>query len=175
MPRFAIRFETARLEVLPWRTPGEDADLAGFLEVLLDDEVTRWLPRSWQGPFPRERTLRWIERRDAEGTILRVLAKDSREPVGLLTLYGSVCAEGSAELRIGYLLARAAWGRGLASELVEGLVAWCRAQCGPGRLVAHVTPANLASRRVLEKSGFRLVCEAGASAGAMIELELLLS
>lgn len=59
---------------------------------------------------------------------------------------------------LGYTLRRSHWGRGLASELAEALIAWHRAHpmppAEPGALVAFAAPDNIASRRVLEKAGF---------------------
>ena len=55
---------------------------------------------------------------------------------------------------IGYWLGRAHWGQGLGSELVRAL-ADAHLAAGGRPLVAPVVPANAASRRVLEKAGFR--------------------
>ena len=66
-------------------------------------------------------------------------------------------------LRLGYMLAESSWGKGLASELVRGVVEWCE-----NKDVASVTGGverdNIASRRVLEKCGF--VCEPGMEKAA---------
>ncbi|WP_377320977.1 GNAT family N-acetyltransferase [Pimelobacter simplex] len=58
---------------------------------------------------------------------------------------------------LGYTLGRDVWGRGLASELAAELVAWHHAHPlpEPAALLAFATPDNAASRRVLEKAGFR--------------------
>jgi RimJ/RimL family protein N-acetyltransferase len=61
---------------------------------------------------------------------------------------------------IGYILARSQWGQGFASELVRALVDVATAN-GLHELYACVHPDNLASIRVLEKSGF----ETGACVG----------
>lgn len=55
---------------------------------------------------------------------------------------------------VGYWLGRASWGRGLASEAVATLLPACFAS-GVSRATAHVNEENVASRRVLEKNGFR--------------------
>jgi RimJ/RimL family protein N-acetyltransferase len=50
------------------------------------------------------------------------------------------------------------WGRGLASEAAEGVVAWAfRPPLDAASLFAGHHPHNGASRRVLEKLGFRMV------------------
>jgi RimJ/RimL family protein N-acetyltransferase len=55
-------------------------------------------------------------------------------------------------------LAHRLWGRGLATEIANVLVDWHRAHPmnEPGTLTAFATTDNVASRRVLEKVGFRL-------------------
>jgi [ribosomal protein S5]-alanine N-acetyltransferase len=60
---------------------------------------------------------------------------------------------GRQEVEIGYALAPAMWGRGLATEMAEWLVAYA-AESGVAGLVAYTEPTNGASRRVLEKAGF---------------------
>ncbi len=58
------------------------------------------------------------------------------------------------EVELGYTLARAAWGRGYATEAGELCVAEAR-ELGLSELVGVVDVGNPASARVLEKLGFR--------------------
>lgn len=57
------------------------------------------------------------------------------------------------DIELGYTLARPAWGRGYATELGGALIRHAFDVLGAPRVVAQVEPANLASRRVLEKLG----------------------
>ena len=59
----------------------------------------------------------------------------------------------SGEVELGYTLARAAWGRGYATEAGELCLAEAR-ELGLGELVGVVDARNPASLRVLEKLGF---------------------
>ena len=61
---------------------------------------------------------------------------------------------GGTEVEVGYALAFEAWGQGYATEMAKALAAHADAG-GHGRLVAYTEPTNAASRRVLEKAGFR--------------------
>jgi RimJ/RimL family protein N-acetyltransferase len=56
---------------------------------------------------------------------------------------------------IGWVLAAHAHGRGYATEGVTAALAWADAHFGPVRMVCLMDPANVASRRVAEKFGFR--------------------
>jgi [ribosomal protein S5]-alanine N-acetyltransferase len=61
---------------------------------------------------------------------------------------------GATEVEVGYALAFDSWGRGYATEMARALAAHAEAE-GHGPLVAYTEPTNAASRRVLEKAGFR--------------------
>jgi RimJ/RimL family protein N-acetyltransferase len=56
---------------------------------------------------------------------------------------------------LGYWIATQATGRGLGRRAIEQVVAWAREQSAIATLWAIVADANVASRRVLEVSGFR--------------------
>ncbi|MBP3532132.1 MAG: GNAT family N-acetyltransferase [Thermoguttaceae bacterium] len=61
----------------------------------------------------------------------------------------------TAVVEIGYGVDEAFRGRGLATEAVGALVDWGREREDVGVIVAETLTANLPSRRVLEKNGFR--------------------
>ena len=61
---------------------------------------------------------------------------------------------------IGYWLAPAAWGQGLATEAAEGLIGWLDIRGQADKLVSGYFKDNPASGRVLEKLGFRATHEA---------------
>ena len=52
-----------------------------------------------------------------------------------------------------YLLDRAYWGRGLATEAAREVLRHAREDLGRARLVAFIDPRNRASVRVAEKAG----------------------
>ena len=154
-------FMTQRLLVREWRSLSPDEwaerDLVDVVEALLTTRVTRSLPAAWHGAYTLERAHDWIRERDREGVTLLVVERSSRLPVGLVILFESDQeGVGGSEIRLGYLLSESAWGRGLASELVQGFVDWCR-DAGVASIVGGVERGNAPSRHVLEKSGF--VCD----------------
>ena len=57
------------------------------------------------------------------------------------------------DVELGYTLARAAWGRGYATELGRALIEHAFTELEAPRVVAQVEPANQGSRHVLEKLG----------------------
>lgn len=161
-------FATERLTIRPWHEPISQAngsgDLPDVVAAMLTPAVTASLPDEWHGPFSVERARRWIEQRDAEGDTLLAVDRASGRAVGLLILHESTAEAGpGVDIRLGYLLAEADWGRGLGRELVAGFVSWCRGQPRISSIVGGVEADNAASIRILEASGF--VREGGTSSG----------
>lgn len=64
-----------------------------------------------------------------------------------------------ARLEIGYIVAPAQQGRGLMTEAVAALVAYCFDRLAVHRIEALIHPDNAASIRLVERLGFR--CEGG--------------
>jgi len=60
--------------------------------------------------------------------------------------------EGGPDIELGYKLARAYWGQGLAAEAAQACLDWALAE-RPERVVAIVDPANIRSARILSKIG----------------------
>lgn len=69
----------------------------------------------------------------------------------------STLLEGAQATEVAYGLLPEFWGRGYASELVRTAVAQGFVRLGVPEIVSYVLPDNVASRRVVEKSGF--LCE----------------
>jgi RimJ/RimL family protein N-acetyltransferase len=71
-------------------------------------------------------------------------------PIGMIGLHPN----GGFAPEIGYWLGRPYWGRGLATEAAQALLAWARRQWGKRAILAGHFADNPASGRVLEKAGF---------------------
>ncbi|MFM7517890.1 MAG: GNAT family N-acetyltransferase [Pirellula sp.] len=78
----------------------------------------------------------------------------NRQDGTLLGSTGISCTD-SGEAMTGYVLAKANWGKGFATEVVRAMIGVAR-QLELQRLFALCHPAHGASRRVLEKTGFLL-------------------
>ena len=152
-------FVTGRLQVGPWRAVAQRAglDLAGVIAELLTDRTTVALPEPWQGNYTVERARAWIEDRDAESPTLLVMEVASASPVGLVVLSELPIDESMVDVRIGYVIAETSWGRGLATELLSGLVDWMRIEPSVHTLTGGVDLTNHASVRVMENNGFHRI------------------
>ena len=93
------------------------------------------------------------ERSETGPGLLTVERKDTGDVIG----YCGLVLDGNGppgELELAYELLRAVHGRGFATEAGHAVVAWV-GEAGHQRLWAGVRDWNVASRRVLEKLGFR--------------------
>jgi len=81
-------------------------------------------------------------------------AEDGREAVlvGAGGFFGRPSGDGVAE--IGYSVVPGFRGRGLATELTAALMEFALETPGVARLIAHTTPDNVGSIKVLERCGF---------------------
>ncbi|MES9898721.1 MAG: GNAT family N-acetyltransferase [Sedimenticola sp.] len=87
-----------------------------------------------------------------------VIAKESGRLIGCCGLSYATVDE-SDEVEIGYRLAQEQWGKGLASESANSVLAHGFESCDIESIVGIVSPRHSASIRVLEKVGFRTFSE----------------
>lgn len=147
-----IELFTPRLQ-LRWMREG-DAD--AHFAVHADPEVARYLSRpAWtelsQAAESIEQTL--ADYAGGEGLRLGVVLRDTGQLIGNASLFHFV--DDSRRCEVGYVMARAHWGRGFASEMLEALLGYGFDTLGLNRVEADIDPANAASGRVLEKLGFK--------------------
>ena len=128
-------------------------DLSCFLPMLADREVIRYLIHT--DPWPRERIEKWLtscQRRWEEhgyGFWILEHQKDQR-PIGWSGLNWLPDTE---EIEVLYALDRPYWGQGLATETARFSVKYGFDVVGLEKIIGLVVPDNIASARVLEKSG----------------------
>jgi RimJ/RimL family protein N-acetyltransferase len=131
------------------------SDLDALAAILADPEVMRYMPGG--RPIPREQVARnlpaRIERlaRDGFGMWAVERTADGR----LIGQCGLFHLDNTPEIEVAYLLDRACWGQGLASEAAGAALRYGFETLGLPRIVGVALPANRASCRVLEKIGLR--------------------
>lgn len=144
------RFETARLLLRP---PTLD-DAENIFETYANDpEVTRYLV--WEPHETLEDTRKFLQRCVEvweEGTAFPwvLVLKETGQLVGMLELR----FEGH-KADLGYVMAKAFWGEGFATEAAKLVVDWALAQPPIYRVWAVCDVDNYASARVLEKAGMQ--------------------
>lgn len=147
---------TARLTLRPFR----EGDAAALFAIFSDAEVVRfWSCAAWtdiaQAQAMIDEALRQVGSDSGGGAVLRyaIALRDTDQLVGVCNLRGFF--EQNRRCELGYALARAWWGRGLAGEALEALLAHAFGALGLNRIEADIDPRNDASARLLERLGFR--------------------
>jgi RimJ/RimL family protein N-acetyltransferase len=149
-----VEIETVRMRLRRWRP--EDVD--SLARIYDDPEVVRYL-------FPmdgREAVRRQIEgfERQWDERGLGKWAAEDRATGALIGRIGFFhhddfdAAPGLPE--VGWTLARAHWGRGLATEGGKASLELAFGKLGVERVISIIAPQNVSSRRVAEKLGLAL-------------------
>jgi [ribosomal protein S5]-alanine N-acetyltransferase len=142
---------TERLRLRPFA----DADAEPLFALQSDAYVLRY----WDSPpwTERARAEQFIARSRAmaeEGSGARMVIERDSTFVGWCTLNSWNPEFRSASL--GYCLARAGWGQGIATEAAGALLGWAFDTLDLNRVQAEADTRNAPSARVLEKLGFTL-------------------
>jgi RimJ/RimL family protein N-acetyltransferase len=141
---------TPRLHLRP-RTM---ADLDACVAMDLDPEVLRFI--YVQAPDP-EQHRQHLQARFATGWPPRggIWAVEWRSTPGFLGWCGLFPLEESGLIEIGYRYARAAWGRGVGTEVARAVLDHGFRDLGIDPIVAVTHPGNRGSQHVLEKIGLK--------------------
>jgi [ribosomal protein S5]-alanine N-acetyltransferase len=143
--------ETTRMRLLPWHAD----DWLLLRPIGRDPQVMRYI--SDGKPWPDERIREFVGRQinhfDRLGYCLwKLLLKETSEMIGFCGLQP---LDGTAETEIGWWLARAWWGQGLATEAAHAALQGGFERAELRRIVAVALPANHASIHVMEKLGMK--------------------
>lgn len=146
---------TERLRLRPFR----DDDLAAYAETGRDPEIVR----HFSGPVSLEQSrekLKQFQAALAKDGFHYLAAEDrqSGEFVGVIGIarideQTRAVLRGQPEIEIGWLVARPAWGQGLAVEGARGALDYAWTELDAPEVVAFTSQHNAASRRVMEKLG----------------------
>jgi RimJ/RimL family protein N-acetyltransferase len=140
--------ETIATDRLVLRAPNR-TDVVPMARLANNQNIYKWLSRL-PHPYGEADAVEFIDR-IARGPEEHAYAITTRDDDFIGTIGLHLNPEESAEL--GYWLGEPYWGEGYGSEAVAGLLAAADA-AGCDRIAARAQSANLASCRVLEKSGF---------------------
>jgi RimJ/RimL family protein N-acetyltransferase len=153
--------ETARLVL---RRP-ERRHATLLATVLADPEVTAYLAPGARIPPDPDRLYQawqhaWVVDGYGQFAVQRRQDHAVLGRVGLLAWDPATWSPGTAaaigpraEVEIGWLLRRSAWGQGYATEAAIAVRDWVHGSVGVGRLISLIHPANTRSLRVAAKLG----------------------
>ena len=132
----------------------QSSDLDALAAIWADPEVTRFLP-SRGVPIPRERvekSLAAFIKHWQRGYGVWSIREISSQMVGYC---GLRYLDELEEVEVLYGLAKAYWGRGIATQAVKASVRYGFEIANLSRIIVLTLPENLASRRVIEKAGLQ--------------------
>ena len=146
-----LQFETDRLVARPF----QDSDAATVAANASDIDVAK-MTSSMPHPYGLESAQAWILthwglRRRKRGYPFAIVRRADGAVLGSIDVFKRTP---TADWEIGYMLGRAHWGQGYATEIARGAIEWARDELGATAIVAGYFEGNDASRRVLEKLGF---------------------
>ncbi|HEY1393119.1 MAG TPA: GNAT family protein [Methylibium sp.] len=153
---------SARLLLRPPRPGDEHAAHALWAS---DPQVLRYLHWKPHTQLAQTRSqlaweqARWIKRSAWTWLIVplhKPVGEQQLQPIGLVQLTPQQRDGEAHHLRLGYLLARRHWGRGLMREALDVVLAQAFSQAAVWRIDAVCDLENVASERVLRACGFRL-------------------
>lgn len=147
-----ISFESQRLTVVEI-TGGFDSSKHAYLldrlPKILTMAVVENLPPYFHEVSSSEQARIWLERMLLESRLLQVEAWN-HELIGFLFAH----VENDQHAHIGYLLAEEYWGRGLATELLQGFIHEAENSESWLKIIGGVDQFNTASAGLLKKLGF---------------------
>lgn len=146
-----IVLETQRLTLKTSTTE----NFSNVFSLLSDPEVMRYV-----GNGPRTENEiqigldKMIKHQEKYGfSFCDIFKKDSGEFIGRAGLIHLAMNEDQDEIEVGYQLHKKYWGHGYATEITKALIEWGFKHLQLEFIVAVIQPENIASQKVLEKSG----------------------
>ena len=128
-------------------------DLDAYADIVADEAVTRYLADG----RPLSRAEAWRQMAIFNGHWMLhgfgIWAVEHRETGALMGRIGCFFPEGWPAFEIGYVLGRAYWGAGYATEGAAAALGFARAECRPERIISLIRPGNTGSIRVAERLG----------------------
>ena len=124
----------------------------------MSKEIVRWtINIPW--PYKKENAVKFIRKsnyriKNKKEFVFGIVLKETDEVIGCVGLHKINWKNKNGE--VGYWLGKKYWGKGLTSEAVSLMLRFAFKILKLHRVYAVVFEKNIASRRVLEKNGFKL-------------------
>jgi ribosomal-protein-alanine N-acetyltransferase len=133
-------------------------DLNDLFALYRDPEIRRYFPDGVLNLEETKEELEWFLNGYPEHPELGLWATIHKETGRFIGRCGllSWIIDGQAEVEIAYLLDKAYWRQGFATEVAQGLLHYCFEQLHLTRVICLMAPENQASQRVAQKIGMTL-------------------
>lgn len=139
--------ETTRMRLMPWRLE----DWLQLRPIATDREVVRYISNG--EPWPDERIREWAARQVTHFSkfgfcFWKLIYKETGEMIGFCGLQP---LDATPDIEIGWWLARAWWGKGLATEAAREAMRDGFERARLERIVSIAMRENVASTHIMEK------------------------
>jgi [ribosomal protein S5]-alanine N-acetyltransferase len=133
----------------------EPTDLDALYALYRDPEMRRYYPNGTRTRAETLEELEWQRSGHPECPELGLWATLERSTGAFLGRCGLLpwVIDGRPEVELAYMIDKARWGEGFATEAARGIATHAREVLQLERLICVVTPGNDASARVAEKAG----------------------
>lgn len=130
-------------------------DLQALFALYRDPEIRRYFPDGTRTLEETRQELEWFRFGHPRFPELGLWATVERSSGAFLGRCGLLPwdLDGRHEVELAFLIDKARWGEGLATEAASGIVSHARSRLRLHRLICLITPGNTASMRVAEKVG----------------------
>ena len=148
-----FRYSTARLTVREVFSNVDGIDREVFfsrVQAIFSPAVVQHLPPAFHNIDSKRAAEVWFDGMIKESRVFVVCENSSEIIIGLLFIH----VDTDRQAHIGYLLGEDYWGRGLASELLNGFITFASQQSDWVGLIGGVEQANTVSSHLLKKLGF---------------------
>ncbi len=149
-----LKLDGERVQIRPLRFSDEE----DIFTNVRDKDVVKWTSNiPW--PYPDDAAYKFIrkthyEKRNRNGYTFGIVLKEINSIVGVASLFNINWDHSNAE--IGFWIGKRYWNRGLMTEAVKLILRFGFHEIRLHRIYAGLFEKNIGSRRVLEKTGFKL-------------------
>jgi RimJ/RimL family protein N-acetyltransferase len=140
---------TERLQLRPW----SPADVSSFRPIAQDPDVMKYIGpgKTWTDSQVENFVHRQVELQQQRGFSLWPIIH--RADAALIGFCGLQPLGDTGEIEIGWWLAVAYWGQGLATEAATKVLSYGLTELKLSRIVSIAQPANTASTKIMQKLG----------------------
>ena len=139
----------------------EAADLEPLFALYRDPEMRRYFLDGTRTRAETQEELEWLLNGHPEYPELGLWATIEKETGAFLGRCGLLpwTISGKSEVELAYLIDKARWGEGFASEASRGIIGHARQELGLRRLICLIMPGNQRSIAVAKKVGMNFESE----------------
>lgn len=133
----------------------EIGDLDALYRLYRDPQIRAYFPEGRRTLAETKEELEWFLHGHPKRPELGLWATVERNTGAFLGRCGLLpwSIDGQSEVELAYLIDKARWGEGLATEAARGIIQYSRAELHLKRLICLIMPGNAASAAVATKVG----------------------